>query len=158
VPVLLRPLLPHRRESQVRGHRVQGRRSRSRATARRAALEAVAASRTIEAEEDGPARAVVGCSGLDHGRSAGGRGRAGRASQRRARWRPRRGAAQRRRLDLPATDPGRYRWERVSPSDSDAMSPTLKLLHVLAERVRWRDAVTEARRRADEADALERAA
>jgi hypothetical protein len=36
------------------GCRVQGRRSRSRATARRAALEAVAASRTIESEEAGP--------------------------------------------------------------------------------------------------------
>jgi hypothetical protein len=51
-------------------------------------------------------------------------------------------------LDLPATDPGRYRWERVLPSDADAMSPTRKLLHVLDERVRWRNALTEARRRA----------
>jgi hypothetical protein len=52
-------------------------------------------------------------------------------------------------LDLPATDPGRYRWERVSPADADAMTPTGKLLHVLADRARWRDAVTEARRRAE---------
>jgi len=36
----------------VSGCRVQGRRSRSRATARRAALDVVAASRTIESEED----------------------------------------------------------------------------------------------------------
>jgi hypothetical protein len=51
-------------------------------------------------------------------------------------------------LELPATDPARYRWERVTPSDRDAMTPTRKLLHVLAERTRWQAAVTEARRRA----------
>ncbi len=51
-------------------------------------------------------------------------------------------------LDLPATDPQRYRWDRVTPSDRDAMSPTRKLLHVLDDRTRWRNAVTEARRRA----------
>ena len=54
-------------------------------------------------------------------------------------------------LDLPATDPARYRWERVTPSDRDAMTPTRKLLHVLDDRTRWRNALTEARRRADEA-------
>jgi hypothetical protein len=51
-------------------------------------------------------------------------------------------------LDLPATDPARYRWERVTPSDHDAMTATRKLLHVLDERSRWHSAVTEARRRA----------
>jgi hypothetical protein len=41
------PRPPRRRRNQVSGCRVQGRRSRSRATARRAALDVVAASRTI---------------------------------------------------------------------------------------------------------------
>jgi hypothetical protein len=52
-------------------------------------------------------------------------------------------------LDLPATDSARYQWERVAPSDPDAMSPTRRLLHVLDERTRWRRAVDEARRRAE---------
>jgi hypothetical protein len=57
-------------------------------------------------------------------------------------------------LDLPATDPARYRWERVRPSDRDAMSPTRRLLHVLDDRRRWQAALTEARRRAqDQAEA-----
>ena len=51
-------------------------------------------------------------------------------------------------LDLPATDPARYRWERVAPADPEAMSPTRRLLHVLDERTRWRNAVAEALRRA----------
>jgi hypothetical protein len=51
-------------------------------------------------------------------------------------------------LELPATDPERCRWERVTPSDRDAMTPTRKLLHVLDDRTRWQAAVTEARRRA----------
>jgi hypothetical protein len=57
-------------------------------------------------------------------------------------------------LDLPATDDVRYRWERVTPADPDAMSPTRRLLHVLDERTRWRNAVTEARRRAGAAVGL----
>lgn len=52
-------------------------------------------------------------------------------------------------LDLPATDPNRYRWERVTPSDRDAMTPTRKLLHVLDERTRWRAALAQARDKAD---------
>ena len=55
-------------------------------------------------------------------------------------------------LDLPAIDPARYRWERVTPSDRDAMTPTRKLLHVLDHRARWRNAVTEARRRSELSD------
>jgi hypothetical protein len=51
-------------------------------------------------------------------------------------------------LDLPASDPGRYRWERVSPADRDAMTPTRKLLHVLDDRARWIVSLAEARRRA----------
>ena len=55
-------------------------------------------------------------------------------------------------LDLPATDNTRYQWERVVPSDRDAMTPTRKLLHMLDDRRRWQAAVVEARRRAEEAD------
>jgi len=51
-------------------------------------------------------------------------------------------------LDLPATDIARYRWERVSPADPDAMSPTRRLLHVLDDRTRWQHALTQARQRA----------
>jgi hypothetical protein len=51
-------------------------------------------------------------------------------------------------LDLPVTDQGRYRWERVTPADADAMSPTRRLLHVLDERTRWLQALDLARRRA----------
>jgi hypothetical protein len=47
-------------------------------------------------------------------------------------------------LGLPdLDDQGRYQWERVSPAD--------RLLHVLADRARWRAALAEARRRAEEA-------
>jgi hypothetical protein len=57
-------------------------------------------------------------------------------------------------LELPATDPARYHWERVSAADRDAMSPTRRLLHVLDDRRRWQAALTEARRRAqDQAEA-----
>jgi hypothetical protein len=48
-------------------------------------------------------------------------------------------------LDLPPSEPGRYRWERVAPADPDAMTPTRKLLHVLNERMRWRTALAAAR-------------
>ncbi|HUZ53047.1 MAG TPA: replication initiator [Streptosporangiaceae bacterium] len=54
-------------------------------------------------------------------------------------------------LDLPATDPANYQWERVTPSDRDAMTPTRKLLRVLDDRTRWRTALAEARLRAQEA-------
>src|SRR5262249_51976752 len=54
-------------------------------------------------------------------------------------------------LELPATDPARYRWECVAPGDPDAMSPTRKLLHVLDERSRWQTTVELARRRANQA-------
>jgi hypothetical protein len=53
-------------------------------------------------------------------------------------------------LELPATDPARYHWERVSAADRDAMSPTRRLLHVLDDRRRWQAALTEARRRAQD--------
>ncbi len=54
-------------------------------------------------------------------------------------------------LGLPATEPGRYRWERVVPSDDDCMSLPSRLMHVLADRTRCQAALAEARRRAQEA-------
>jgi hypothetical protein len=57
-------------------------------------------------------------------------------------------------LELPATDPNRYRWEKVTAADPDAMTPTRRLLHVLDDRTRWRIALVEARRRADESAEL----
>jgi hypothetical protein len=54
-------------------------------------------------------------------------------------------------LNLPADDPGQYIWERVTPADDDHMPPGRRLLHVLTDRARWQAALTEARRRAQEA-------
>jgi hypothetical protein len=51
-------------------------------------------------------------------------------------------------LDLPATEPGRYTWEAVSPSDPDHMPTAQRLLHVAADRVHWQQALDQARRRA----------
>jgi hypothetical protein len=51
-------------------------------------------------------------------------------------------------LGLPATDPARYAWEPVKPSDEDHMPTPQRLLHVVADRIRWRAALDEARRRA----------
>jgi hypothetical protein len=55
-------------------------------------------------------------------------------------------------LDLSATEPGRYTFERVKPTDPDAMTPTRRLLHVLADRTRQHNAITQARQRAQETD------
>jgi hypothetical protein len=58
-------------------------------------------------------------------------------------------------LGLPdPDDTGRYRWEAVTPSDQDFMTYGRRMLHVLADRVRWRAALTEARRKAQEAEGL----
>ncbi len=54
-------------------------------------------------------------------------------------------------LDLPATDPAIYRWEPVTPSDEAYMPPGKRLLHSVAERLHWEQALTEARRRARDA-------
>jgi hypothetical protein len=55
-------------------------------------------------------------------------------------------------LGLPdPADEGRYRWEAVSPADADFMTYSRRLLHVLADRARWQAALTEARRKAQEA-------
>ncbi|MGO9162740.1 MAG: replication initiator [Streptosporangiaceae bacterium] len=55
-------------------------------------------------------------------------------------------------LGLPdQNDTVRYRWEQVTPSDTDFMTHGRRMLHVLADRARWQSALAEARRRADEA-------
>jgi hypothetical protein len=54
-------------------------------------------------------------------------------------------------LGLPATDPAQFRWEQVQPSDHDYMPPGRRLLHAVADRLQWENALTEARRRAQEA-------
>jgi hypothetical protein len=54
-------------------------------------------------------------------------------------------------LGLSATDPASYRWERVDPADEDYMPSGRKLLRSVADRLQWENALTEARRRAQEA-------
>jgi hypothetical protein len=55
-------------------------------------------------------------------------------------------------LGLPdPDDTGRYRWEKVTPADSDFMTYGRRMLHVLADRTRWQAALAEAKRRAEEA-------
>jgi hypothetical protein len=51
-------------------------------------------------------------------------------------------------LGIPATDPARYRWELVCPGDLDHMPPAQRMLHVVADRMLWQQALAEARRRA----------
>jgi hypothetical protein len=51
-------------------------------------------------------------------------------------------------LDLPATDPDQYIWELVAPGDPDHMPTPQRLLHVVADRMRWLQALDQARRRA----------
>jgi hypothetical protein len=51
-------------------------------------------------------------------------------------------------LGLPATDPARYAWEPVNPGDQDHMPTGRRLLHVVADRIRWQQALDQARRRA----------
>ena len=54
-------------------------------------------------------------------------------------------------LGLPATDPATYRWEPVQPGDEDYMPPARRLLHSVADRLRWQNALDVARRRARDA-------
>jgi hypothetical protein len=49
-------------------------------------------------------------------------------------------------LELP--DPARYSWVQVTPADPDYLPPGQRLLHVVADRARWKAALIEARRRA----------
>jgi len=51
-------------------------------------------------------------------------------------------------LGLPATEPQRFTWELVTPGDPDHMPNGQRLLHVVADRIRWRAALDQARRRA----------
>jgi hypothetical protein len=52
-------------------------------------------------------------------------------------------------LGLPATDPARYAWEPVAPGDRDHMPTGQRLLHVVADRMHWLQALDQARRRAE---------
>jgi hypothetical protein len=52
-------------------------------------------------------------------------------------------------LDLPATNPDNYTWELVAPGDSHHMPAPQRLLHVVADRMRWLQALDQARRRAE---------
>jgi Replication initiator protein, pSAM2 len=57
-------------------------------------------------------------------------------------------------LGLSATvGTGRYRWETVTPSDPDYLPPPERLTRVIAERMQWKQALDEARRRAQESGA-----
>ena len=56
-------------------------------------------------------------------------------------------------LGLEPPDPARYTWQVVTPSDRDYLSPDKRLLHVVADRNRWRAALDEARRRARDQEA-----
>jgi hypothetical protein len=47
------------------------------------------------------------------------------------------------RLGLSATDPTRYAWEPVNPGDRDHMPTARRLLHVVADRIRWRQALDD---------------
>jgi len=51
-------------------------------------------------------------------------------------------------LGVSATDPARYAWELVAPADHDHMDHARRMLHVVADRLRWQIALAEARRRA----------
>jgi hypothetical protein len=55
-------------------------------------------------------------------------------------------------LGLEAPDPARYTWHVVTPSDYDYLPPDKRLLHVVADRARWKAALDEARRRAHDQD------
>jgi hypothetical protein len=59
-------------------------------------------------------------------------------------------------------DPARYAWEPVAPGDPDHLDHPQRMLHVVADRIRWLETLAEARRRAaggqDPADASATAA
>jgi hypothetical protein len=52
-------------------------------------------------------------------------------------------------LGIAEPDAARYMWEPVTPGDPDHMPPAQRLLHVVADRITWKQALDEARRRAD---------
>ena len=47
-------------------------------------------------------------------------------------------------LGVSATDPARYAWEPVAPTDPDHMEHARRLLHAVADRARWQAALAEA--------------
>ena len=47
-------------------------------------------------------------------------------------------------LGLSATDSARYAWEPVAPGDRDHMPTAQRMLHVVADRIRWQQALDEA--------------
>jgi Replication initiator protein, pSAM2 len=51
-------------------------------------------------------------------------------------------------LGLEVPDRDRYTWAQVTPADPDYLPPEQRLLHVVADRARWKAALDEARRRA----------
>jgi hypothetical protein len=51
-------------------------------------------------------------------------------------------------LGIADIDPARYMWEPVTPGDPDHMPPAQRLLHIVADRFTWKQALDEARRRA----------
>jgi hypothetical protein len=51
-------------------------------------------------------------------------------------------------LGVSATDPARYTWEPVAPGDPDHLDHPRRMLHVVADRIRWLETLAEARRRA----------
>jgi hypothetical protein len=53
-------------------------------------------------------------------------------------------------LGLEPPDPARYTWHVVTPDDHDYLPLDRRLLHVVADRARWRAALAEAKRRARE--------
>jgi hypothetical protein len=54
-------------------------------------------------------------------------------------------------LGLSATaDTASYRWEKVTPADTDYLPPPRRLLRVVAERMAWKQALDQARRLAQE--------
>jgi hypothetical protein len=56
-------------------------------------------------------------------------------------------------LGLEPPDPARYSWHVVTPDDHDYLPLDRRLLHVVADRARWRAALAEAKRRARETTA-----
>jgi hypothetical protein len=61
-------------------------------------------------------------------------------------------------LGIQETDPDRYTWELVTPADQDHMPNGRRLLHVVADRMRWLTALDQARRRAADLPATGQAA
>jgi Replication initiator protein, pSAM2 len=51
-------------------------------------------------------------------------------------------------LGLEVPDPARYTWAQVTPGEPDYLPLEQRLLHVVADRARWKAALIEARRRA----------